>query len=1109
MLALPAMAVDELRPPDLTPVTWLEAPKHPPVEIVRDGQARAAVYVSEAAPGAKLKRLLDELVEVVRLGTGATLERVDQPPPADRPAIVIGDCEEARAAGIDATKLPPEGFVVKTAPNRVYLVGSTGNPDGTAWAVADFLERFAGVRWYWPAKAAGRSIPRMASLVVPPAHYSDQPVFHRRIDFIETSLMPLHTEGHNRGDRMPLPLAPGIMQRDETWWYVPGMEALLRHGESLDFTPGIYQGGESVAWWLSRAVPRGMWAHENDIRKAGDAARALNADGTRHERWICFSAPETLDALLARLSRHWDEKAPGWPPHRIMTDTSCTVYFPRTPGLVCHCPRCQETAARLRDDRKLRAALIGDHGERRANEIVEERVHELVFGLFVQRVCKAVKQRWPDKKVVLNGGDHKPPEGVEFPDNLRVASVWPEGFAMGRALHPSTGRAFDKTIRGWGQVLIWASASSPGDWTCGPVQYPHLVRDFYLRNRHCITGTELPIFSAPILVSEAPTYYVWQRVLWNPELDVDATLDEMCRRLFGPGARAARELLRLECDRWEKTPLPRPLHMENLHRDQLPRVQGIGLLAEEQRLPADLFREIWPPDVVARMKKLRDEALAEIDKAGETDARRAFLYWNWTFDAFLEEAETAHRRIPADVVREAARAPLASAEGLPETAALDLVAEKPAPITLTAGRKYYVEVLHKEGEGRDNCAVAWTGPGIEAIMIVAGQYLSPWVAATPKPPPRSKLTGPADGATTVSAALNVTVNPAVAGGTGTILREYWTGIGGGAVSNLTGHADLPDQPTGSDQLTSLETVSWADPGTYRDWADNYGQRVRGYIHPPVSGDYTFYISSDDQSELWLSSDENPANKVKIACESRWSLARKWPTGAKMKLTLIRPGEFMMGSATNTWGHHRNEDPLHRVRITKPFYMGVCEVTRAQYDAVMGSNSAGDSTNRPAASVSWREATNFCGRASAKTGRRVRLPTEAEWEYACRAGTATPWSFGDLDRVDAMKDCAWYDEEARGGPKDVGGKKPNAWGLYDMHGNVSEWCMDRFGADHYLLSPMDNPAGPETGIFRVMRGGSADNLARRNVEFARSARRAWGHPDIRSGGVGFRVVIETD
>jgi formylglycine-generating enzyme required for sulfatase activity len=484
---------------------------------------------------------------------------------------------------------------------------------------------------------------------------------------------------------------------------------------------------------------------------------------------------------------------------------------------------------------------------------------------------------------------------------------------MGHAMHPSLGGAFDDTIRRWGAVLTWASASSPGDWTCGPVQYPHLVRDFYFRNRQTLIGSESTVFSAPILVSEAPTYYVWQRVLWNPDLDVDATLDEMCRRLFGAGARTARELLRLECDRWEKTPLSRPLERVDLHRDQLPGSGGIGRLAQEFRLPVDLFREIWPPDVVARMKALRDRALAEIEKAGDTDARRAFLYWNWTFDAFLEEAETAHRRIPADFVREGGNAPMESAEGLAETDALDL------------------------------------GPS--------------------------------------------------------------TGSG----------------PSG---------------------------------------------------------------------------------GAEMKLTLIRPGDFMMGSATNSWGHHGHESPAHRVRITKPFYLGVCEVTRSQYDAVMGTDTAGDGPNRPAANVTWREATNFCGRASQKTGRRVRLPTEAEWEYACRAGTTTLWSFGDLDRVEAMGDHAWYGGEAGGGPKDVGAKKPNAWDLHDMHGNVAEWCRDRFGADYYLWGPTDNPAGPETGIFRVMRGGSDSNLRRGNVEFSRSARRSWGHPDLRCSHVGFRVVVET-
>ena len=213
-LALPALAGVELKPRDLSPVTWLEAPKNAPVEIVRSGQARAVVYVADSSglektdpqadsiardPKKRVKpptvssRLVRELLDVVRLSSGATLELVGQPPAADQPAIVIGDCAETRQAGIDATKLPFEGFVIKTAPNRVYLVGSTqalpagSNPwaywanEGTAWAVADFLERFVGVRWYWPTDLGGRCMASSAELVIPPVHYRDQPVFRERL----------------------------------------------------------------------------------------------------------------------------------------------------------------------------------------------------------------------------------------------------------------------------------------------------------------------------------------------------------------------------------------------------------------------------------------------------------------------------------------------------------------------------------------------------------------------------------------------------------------------------------------------------------------------------------------------------------------------------------------------------------------------------------------------------------------------------------------------------------------------------------------------------------------------------------------------------------------
>ena len=169
-------------------------------------------------------------------------------------------------------------------------------------------------------------------------------------------------------------------------------------------------------------------------------------------------------------------------------------------------------------------------------------------------------------------------------------------------------------------------------------------------------------------------------------------------------------------------------------------------------------------------------------------------------------------------------------------------------------------------------------------------------------------------------------------------------------------------------------------------------------------------------------------------------------------------------------------------------------------------------------VSWNEAVEFCRKLSGMTRRTVRLPTEAEWEYACRAGTASEWFFGDPDKLAALGEYAWYTgRPAWKMPREVGGKKPNPWGLYDMYGNVAEWCRDRFAPDYYAWSPVDDPAGPSAGIFRVIRGGSAYNLIfAANPELARSARRGYAHPDVRGPGqpgscseIGFRVVVEAD
>ena len=169
----------------------------------------------------------------------------------------------------------------------------------------------------------------------------------------------------------------------------------------------------------------------------------------------------------------------------------------------------------------------------------------------------------------------------------------------------------------------------------------------------------------------------------------------------------------------------------------------------------------------------------------------------------------------------------------------------------------------------------------------------------------------------------------------------------------------------------------------------------------------------------------------------------------MKLRLIPAGEFMMGSP-GTESDRSNNETQHRVSITKPFYLGVTEVTQEQYQKVMGTNpSQFKGPQNPVERVSWAEAVEFCGKLSAmpaeKTAGHVyRLPTEAEWEYACRSGTTTAYGFGD--DASRLGDYGWFRSNSDSGTHPVGEKKPNAWGLYDMHGGVYEWCQDWYRSE---------------------------------------------------------------
>jgi len=288
----------------------------------------------------------------------------------------------------------------------------------------------------------------------------------------------------------------------------------------------------------------------------------------------------------------------------------------------------------------------------------------------------------------------------------------------------------------------------------------------------------------------------------------------------------------------------------------------------------------------------------------------------------------------------------------------------------------------------------------------------------------------------------------------------------------------------------------------------------------------------------------------------------------MKLTLIPSGEFKMGSRESaeataaffnkTYGEDlltadlfKDEHPQHRVRITKPFYLGTYHVTRGQFrqfvadtayktDAEKGErpgawgwdpdkkefgfnakyswrNAGFEQTDEhPVVNVSWNDAVAFCKWLGKKENKTYRLPTEAEWEYACRAGTTTRYYSGDdpetLAKVGNVADAAakakfpdWkYSIKANDGyvfTAPVGKFKPNAFGLNDMHGNAWQWCADWYGAEYYAASPADDPTGPDSGDVRVLRGGSW-NLG---PNFSGSASRNRGAPDRRYDDAGFRVA----
>ena len=279
----------------------------------------------------------------------------------------------------------------------------------------------------------------------------------------------------------------------------------------------------------------------------------------------------------------------------------------------------------------------------------------------------------------------------------------------------------------------------------------------------------------------------------------------------------------------------------------------------------------------------------------------------------------------------------------------------------------------------------------------------------------------------------------------------------------------------------------------------------------------------DRTLLQAKADSTDWTDTSTATGQRFYRAVSVPAPADTNLAFIQPGTLTMGSPTNEVDRSSIEGPQTAVTISRGFWMGKYEVTQGDYLAVMGSNPSyfngdrsgspwfdqdyGTDLARPVEQVSWIDATNYCAHLTtqARAAGRIptnsvyRLPTEAEWEYACRAGTTTRFYYGDDPGYTNLADYAWYGD-AFGTTHPVGQLLPNAWGLYDMAGNVWEWCRDWYA--NYPGGSLLDPPGPGTGTNRVWRGGGWFWVGK----YERSARRSNNLPTYTYDGLGFRVVL---
>jgi hypothetical protein len=547
---------------DLTPVTLREAPQAAPLLLVSNGTP-AAVIALPGKPGRDLSEAADKLRLFIQKTSGARLAITNRVP--EGPALVLGACPEARAAGLDPDAMPVEGFAIKSAGNKIFITGHTNSPaNGAAWGASDFAERFLGVRWFLPMPQTngddlGISVLPAATIAIPPVWLEDHPRFRKRVIWPDTN-DPWHGAGLNMGP----------------------LHQFLRAGNS---------------WPIDLKVHSPNWS-KTEYTNSRPEVFQLKADGTRELNVLCYSNPKTIEAHLEQI----DKFVKGEKYNLGIVNKQAITVSPADVELACYCPDCR--ALWDKDGGSLGAA-------------------SKVMVKFVDQLARAVKARWPDRPftiLVLPYLNYTTcPDGVKFPDNVEIQICGMSGMASIK--EPSIKASEQANIDRWmaasgRKVQNWLYDVWPAHKTKAAFLYPHVAQQFYLDNRDKTVGSFIngEFNHWP---RQNISLYAWMKCLWNPAFPVDAAIDTYCTRMFGPAAATMRELVGRQIDGWEKSRWqdgrfsPRGIYEISYPRENVKIMEALYAKAREQAKadPLALARlDYLQPDLEAFFKESRDFA---------------------------------------------------------------------------------------------------------------------------------------------------------------------------------------------------------------------------------------------------------------------------------------------------------------------------------------------------------------------------------------------------------------------------------------------------------------------------------------------------------------------